>query len=41
MEAYLSRKGLFREELKSEVAAGFGRELDAEIEEEGKGTFSA
>ena len=32
MEAYLSRKGLFSEKLKRDVAAGFGRELVAAIE---------
>jgi TPP-dependent pyruvate/acetoin dehydrogenase alpha subunit len=31
MEAYLTRKGLFSEELKLEVAAGFKKELDAAI----------
>jgi len=32
MEAYLRRKGLFREALRREVAAGFSRELDAASE---------
>jgi TPP-dependent pyruvate/acetoin dehydrogenase alpha subunit len=41
MEAYLSRKGLFREALRREVAAGFTRELDAAVEEKSKGAFSA
>jgi len=31
MEAYLSRKGLFTEELKREVAAGFSEEIDSAI----------
>lgn len=32
MEAYLTRKGLFSEDLKREVAGSFGRELDSAIE---------
>lgn len=40
MEAYLSRKGLFSEELKREAAEDFNRELDAAIEEAGKSAVS-
>jgi TPP-dependent pyruvate/acetoin dehydrogenase alpha subunit len=40
MEAYLSRKGLFSEELKREVAEDFNKELDAAIEEAGKSAVS-
>jgi TPP-dependent pyruvate/acetoin dehydrogenase alpha subunit len=40
MEAYLSRKGLFSQELKREVRAGFSRELDAAVEAAGKGAVS-
>jgi len=36
MESYLTRKGLFSEELKREVAGGIGKELDAAIEFAGK-----
>jgi len=32
MENYLTRKGLFTEEFKSEVVAGFNMALDAAIE---------
>jgi TPP-dependent pyruvate/acetoin dehydrogenase alpha subunit len=32
MENYLIRKGLFTDEFKAEVAAGFSRELSAAIE---------
>jgi pyruvate dehydrogenase E1 component alpha subunit len=32
MEKYLIRKGLFTEELKTEVIGGFSRELDAALE---------
>jgi TPP-dependent pyruvate/acetoin dehydrogenase alpha subunit len=32
METYLTRKGLFSEEMKLEVAAAFTKELDAAIE---------
>jgi TPP-dependent pyruvate/acetoin dehydrogenase alpha subunit len=40
MEAYLSRKGLFSEELKREVAGGIGKELDAAIEVAGSSSIS-
>jgi hypothetical protein len=32
MEAYLTRKGLFSEDLKREIAGDFGKDLDNAIE---------
>jgi TPP-dependent pyruvate/acetoin dehydrogenase alpha subunit len=40
MEAYLSRKGLFRDGLKREVAGSIAAELDAAVEAAEKSAFS-